>query len=153
MTVDFKIDLATPNDADALIDMFYPAYFDESGYSKLTYDEVNSRITLSSWLSDNCCIKVTSNDKIVAFASMGFMRSFYKEIEADVTMFYITKDYRGSGISRAMCDKLVKIAEEYGAQVMYSSCFSGMDEKNNNIFINLWKKYGFRVLGTVLIRS
>jgi ribosomal protein S18 acetylase RimI-like enzyme len=151
--VPFSIFQATLENVDEIESLLYPAYFEESGYSNLDYDETNCKAMIAGWITDGVGIIMRSQGKIVAFASMGFMRTFYKQVEADVDMFFILPEYRGTGIARALSTTISNVAKEGNAEVVYTSCLSELGGKNNQLYINLWKKLGFRELGTVMIRS
>lgn len=143
---------ATENDIAAIQGLLYPHYFSESVYKNMTYSADNTRRIIESWLP-NCAIIVKDGDKAVGFASMVLQHSFFEEPEADVEMFFILPEYRGTGVARALCKFMIETAEANGAKLIFSSCLSGIDGKNNSLYINLWRKFGFEILGTVLVRS
>lgn len=149
----FSIIQATLAEVDEIVALLYPSYFEESGFNGLTYSPENTKAVIASWVQNGIVFLIRSQGRAAAMASMEMMRSFYEEIEADITMFYVHADYRATGISRALADTLCRTAEMNGAKVVYSSCLSGMGDKNVNLYTNLWKKFGFRVLGTVMMRS
>lgn len=144
---------ASPADVDEVESFLYPGYFNESGYSHLDYDANNCKAMISSWIKDGIGLIIRANGIIVAFASISFMRTFYKQVEADIDMFFVLPEYRGTGVARMLSNALSEIAKEGNAEVVYSSCLSELGEKNNQLYINLWKKLGFRELGTVMVRS
>lgn len=149
----FSVFQATLDDVNEIEALLYPAYFEESGYNNLDYDAKNTKTVIEEWIKGGIAYVIRSQGRIVAFASMGLMRTFYKQIEADVAMFFVLPEFRATGIARVLADTLQRTAEMNGAKVMYTSCLSGLGDKNNTMYVNLWKKYGFRPLGTVMIRS
>ena len=146
---------AKPEDIDAIIADIYPVYFAESPtYNFLTPDLENTRLIVEQYVNGgNICLIAKDEGKVVALACASLMRTFYKEVECDVNMFFIAPSHRGNGLSRELVETIVTQAELNNAKIIYSSCFSGMGENNNNLYINLWKKFGFQVLGTVMIRG
>lgn len=144
---------ATMEHADVIQSLIYPAYFQETIFSNLTYDADMTKQLIGEWINNNITGLVLVDGVIAGFAVMCLSRSFYKEIEADVEMFYILPQYRGTGASRALIDGLMKTGEANNVAVMYASCLSGISEKNEKLYINLWKKFGFKKLGTVMMRS
>lgn len=149
----FSVFRATAADIDEIEGFLYPDYFDETTYSGLDYDEALTKQQIAAWVSEDATIIIRSAGKIAALGVMQLSRTFYKQIEADIAMFVVGKKYRATGISRALIDFLLRIADENQAAVIYSSCLSGIGDKNNKMYVNLWKKYGFRELGTVMVRS
>lgn len=146
---------ATLDDVDNIIDDIYPIYFAESAtYNFLTPDLDNTKLVVTEYVTGgNICFIAKDEGRIVALACANIMRTFYKEIECDVNMFFVAPSHRGNGLSRKLVETIVYQAEMNDAKIIYSSCFSGLGENNNNLYINLWKKYGFQVLGTVMIRG
>lgn len=149
--IEFSLHIARPEDVSAIQSLMYPGYFQESTYSGLTYDHDQTRAMIENWLHD-VCIVAKVEGRIVGVAAMYYVRTFYKEPEADVEMFYVAPEYRGTGISRALVDTLVQNADANRCAVIYTSCASGISEKNNLLYRNLFKKFGFNVLGTELAR-
>lgn len=149
----FSIFQATLDDVNEIEGLLYPHYFYESGYRHLDYDPDATRTMIASWITDGVGIIVRSRGKIVGFASMRFMRTFYKQVEADVDMFFVLPEYRGTGIARALSTTISDIAEKGNAAIVYTSCLSELGDKNNTMYENLWKKLGFRKLGSVMIRG
>lgn len=151
--VPFSVIIPTIQNVDEIQGLLYPHYFSESVFKTLEYDAAATRAVILNWLETSRCFLIKSKGKPVGFCAVNFTRTFYKQIEADVEMFFVMPEYRGTGISRALSQLATDSAKELGADVMYSSCLSGIDDKNNSQYTNLWKKLGFEVLGTVMIRS
>ena len=149
----YTIELASASDKEAIQGLLYPHYFNESIYKELTYDAEATGRMIDDWLNNSVTLLLKNNNNVVGFAVTSLFTSYYKEIECDVEMYFILKGHRGTGASRLLCEACINVAEANSAGAMYASCLSGIDEKNNNLFINLWKKYGFKTLGTVMIRG
>ena len=138
-------------DIEDLMRDIYPVYFQESAYNGLTPDYEISRITGHDYLNSSSFV-ARDGDRIVAIAVADAGRTFYKEIEFDINMFYVHPEYRGRGVARLMRDTLKDEWERVGAKVIYSSCLSGVEGLNEQLYMNLWSKVGFKKLGTVMIR-
>lgn len=151
MTVKFSLSFATFEDVDAIENLLYP-YFEESTYSGLTYDPLATKHTIAQWIPE-VCILAKVDGEIVGITAFYFLNTFYKEPECDVVMFYIKPEYRGTGISRGLVNALTTIADQNQAGIIYTSSGSGMGGKNNDLYANLFKKFGFQELGTELIRK
>ena len=148
---DFDISFATYNDVEDILNLLYPSYFEESAYSKLEYDPVATRLTVQNWL-DEVVVLVRVDGKLAGIMSMYFIKTFYKQSECEVVMFYVHPDYRGTGIGRSLVNAIVMLSDKNEAAVIYTTSGSGMNGNNNNLYVNLFKKFGFENLGTELIK-
>lgn len=143
---------ATPENAEDICGLIYPGFFGESTFSGMTYDPEQTLEQVNSWIGGLCLIAV-DDGKVVGFTAATAFRSFFKDPEMAVEIFYVSPEYRGRGISRALVDGIVSNAEAYGIKMIQTSCLSGMGVKNDAVFCNLWGKFGFKKLGTVLLRG
>lgn len=144
--------IAQEKDIDAIEELL-KIYMSESAYKNMTYSSENTRDCIKGWLESDFFFLAWEGKKLVGLAVMGLMRTFYEENEADVDMFYIHPDYRGKGVSRMLVENIVKNAEANKCGVVYTACLSGISDKNNKLYKNLWGKFGFGELGTVLIKN
>lgn len=149
--VEFDLSFATHDDLNDILDLLYPSYFDESVYSGLEYDPIATRRTVESWL-DEIVILARVDGQLAGIVSMYFIQTFYKQAECDVVMFYVRPDYRGTGVARSLVNAIVMMADKNKAAVVYTTSGSGMNGNNNQLYINLFKKFGFKDLGAELIR-
>lgn len=138
--------------AEEIKGLIYPGFFEESTFSGLTFDHEQTLKQVRSWIDDLCLIAL-DDGKIVGFTAAVGYRSFFKEAEMAVEIFYIAPSHRGTGTSRALVSALTEYADELGIASIQTSCLSGISDENNSLFVNLWGKSGFKKLGTVLIRS
>jgi len=143
--------LATFDDLERIERLLYPDYFEASTYHGLTYDRDAALQVGADWIN-NCCLLAEVGGELVGVASLKLMRTYYREIESDVVMFYVSPAARGTGAARKLAECIVKISVESGAKVIYTSCLSGVDGRNNTLYVNLFAKYGFKTLGTVMVR-
>jgi GNAT superfamily N-acetyltransferase len=146
-----KIEKATYRDVNQIQDLMYPIYFNESAYSDFEYDPVRTRMTITTWLSGLCFVAKDKN-KIAGVFSMYFAQTFYKHLETDVEMFFVHPDYRGTQVARLLVDEMVRQSDMAGSKIIYTACASGINEKNNKLYTNLFKKFGFKELGTEVMR-
>lgn len=151
--VPFSVIIPTIQNVDEIQGLLYPHYFNESGYSHLDYCHETTKKVIIDWITNGACFLIKSKNTPVAFAAMCLMKTFYKQLEADVDMFFVMPEYRGTGIARVLSECISDYANSVGASVVYTSCLSGLGKQNNSQYINLWKKLGFKELGTVMIRS
>lgn len=149
--VEFDLSFATYADVDDIVNILYPGYFEESTYSDLTYDPEMTKRTVIDWISEPCVI-ARVDGKLAGIVAMYFVRTFYKETECDVIMFYVAPEYRGTGVARGLVNALTMISDKEGAAIIYTTSGSGMTGSNNKMYTNLFSKFGFKGLGTELIR-
>ena len=150
---DFLVRTATKEDIGAIQGLLYPHYFQESGYGHLTYNAENTRKAIESYFDDGAVLLATKGGDAIGVCAVHAFKSFYDEIEVDVQMFFVKKEHRGGGVSREMVRYVIDSAEHIGAKIIYSSCLSGMGGKVNALWQNLWGKFGFKFLGSVMVRS
>ena len=140
-------------DADKIQGLLYPHYFNESIFKTLKYNAQSTRDVINGYFDGGVVLIAEDGEKAIGFCVLSAGRTFYDDIEADVEMFFVLPEYRGSGVSREMIKNVVAAADMNGAAVIYSSCLSGIGEKNDSLWKNLWGKYGFKQLGTIMMRS
>lgn len=150
--MNFSIERATREDIPAIKDLLYPTYFNESTYSGLTYDDEATTKMVVGWIESLCFVAKDNRGKVIGIAQGFAFQSFYKELELAIEMFYVLPEWRGTGVARALVSNIVQQADANGVAVVYTSCASGIDSKNNALYKNLYKKFGFDELGTELIR-
>lgn len=148
----FDLTFATYDDVQDIIDLLYPSYFEESGYSKLTYDPDMTRQTVIRWIPETV-ILARVEGKLVGVLSMYLARTYYKEIEGDIVIFYVHPDYRGTGVARGLVNAMDSLTKKNNVSIIYTSSGSGMKGNNNNLYANLFKKFGFEELGSELIKK
>lgn len=149
---DFTLSFATYQDVHE-IEPFLYEYFKESGYSDgLTYDADTTKATIAQWIPQ-ICVLARVDGQLAGIFAMYFTHTYYKEPECDVIIFYVSPEYRGTGVSRGLVNALTAISDKNGAAVIYTSSASGISSKNNKMYANLFTKFGFEDLGTELIRK
>ena len=150
---DYTIHIPTYIDAQEIQDLLYPGYFDESVYNTLDYDETATLNYILNWIGEHTFIARDNGGKVVGVMAFYFANTFYKQKECDLVMLYIHPDFRGSGLSRDFVQILDGVCREIGnVGVAYTTSGSGMEGNNDALYKNLFKKFGFEVLGTELIK-
>lgn len=78
--------------------------------------------------------------------------SYFKGSEGDVQFFYVCPSARATGVSRALVEQCIEVKDRRRLNILYAGCHSGFndDGKNDKMYCNLFKKYGFEVTGTNL---
>lgn len=139
---------ATYDDIDA-VESLCREFAEQSMYGKvMTYSRENALECIKNWSS----ILVAEIDgKLVGFGAIVIATEFFNEREADIDKFYVQPKYRGTGIARMLAESLVKLAIANDARVIYALCGSGINEKNDKMFENLWKKFGLKKTGCLMV--
>lgn len=143
---------ATIENAEEIKGLIYPGFFEESAFTGLTFDHDQTLEQVKSWIDGLCLIAVDAG-KIVGFTAAVGYRSFFVEPELAVEIFYVKPEYRGKGVSRQLVEQIALHADAYGIKSVQTSCLSGISGANNAMFVNLWKKFGFSELGSVMMRG
>lgn len=92
------------------------------------------------------------NDKVIGVLIAFENYSFFEDAEMDIDFFYIKKEYRGTQCARELVWNIKKLAISRNVGIIYCGCHSNMADggKNNSLFMNLFKKFGFEETGTNL---
>lgn len=151
--IDFEIRPSTPEDIDRIQDLLYPDYFNETIFKGLTYNPENTRLMIEGYVNNKYTLIAEAEGQVIGFTSLLVGNTFYSEIEADVEFFCVRSDYRGSAVARALAGQILEAGKVFGATVFYAACASGIDEHNDALWKNLWSKFGFQKLGTVMIKG
>lgn len=144
-----------PEDLDAIYELCLP-YCQESQYGALFgVCEKTSKDTFGMSLNHpEMHAFVTEHDgKLTGIAIIVQSTSFFRGFEADIEFFYVAPDARANGTSRLLLDACYDWAEEQpDLNALHCGCHSMMDDdgKNEKLYTNLFKKYGFEVTGVNL---
>lgn len=157
MTKTYILRQANMDDLSDIVGLVYPRYFDESIYGKhMTASPEGIINYFTQNLQDEsyyCLLGFDADNKAVSYASITFGKTFYEQVEGDVDFFYVSPEFRGSGISQAMVEKLLEISNSANAAIVYAASWSGVDdEKNNSLWQNLFKKFDFKMIGTTMAK-
>lgn len=130
-------------------------YLKESIYSdKLEYCPTTSLATFAIACTHESydCLVVRYNSQIAGVVITCYNTSFFKGFEGNIDFFYVSPEYRGTGVARELVKYAVEQAKNRGATLLYCGCHSGFDDggRNNQLYVNLFKKHGFMVNGTNL---
>lgn len=145
---DFKIRLANVGDFPLIEKLCYD-FFCESMYKMLDYSKENTLEMIRDW---QYIVIIETLDGVPAgFCSLNVCHTYYVQKEGDVDKFYIVPEFRGTAASRILAGYVVKLAKALDAKVVYALCGSGISEKTDRLFHNLWAKFGFKKLGVLMV--
>lgn len=135
----------------------YCAPYYEEGASHLGLTPSKDAATDTFWsalVSDEADILVCMNDYgIAGVLALVTKRTFFKGREADIEFFYVRPEHRGSGSSRKLVEAVLDYGHERGIDVIYGGVQNGMGKRNNGLYLNLFKKYGFVELGSMICKK
>lgn len=143
---------ATLDDADEIFEVIKTQHIPNTAYKGFTIDKDLAMETIREYIEGTALIAKNEKNAIIAIASVYGIQTFFKEKEVEVTFFFVSPEWRGSGLSRDLLQVIVHSADAFGAAVIRASCLSGISPRNNALFVNLFKKFGFMELGTEMAR-
>jgi len=140
---------ATFGDLPDLLDMAQ-RFLQESNLP-LTYSEEQAYKVYYEGLSHGILL-VDEDDGVIAGAIMGYMdRDFTIEYCAYITKFFVEKEFRGLDVSMGLIKAFE--AEVSEAVIIYTSATAGMGDRIEKMYVRLFEKAGYNVLGRILMRS
>jgi hypothetical protein len=146
-----------PNDIEHILDLLINHYFKETAFnSKVTPSWENCRSYIMGWLTKPQTFVLGAidvvNKELIGLVSLECGHTYYEELEMDMMLYVVRKDWRGTGVSREMNKFMEHLGQELGAKVIYSPCASGLSEKADKIWVNLFTKAKFVKLGTTMAK-
>lgn len=145
---------AQPQDLNDLCDM--ASRFVAETELPLTYDPERTRNTF--WVAINnpdVILLVDDVDGVLAGAVMGAVEEdeFCEESCAYLTKLYCEKEFRGLGGARALASAFDVAARNAGASIVFASSTAGMGERVETLYVRLFERIGYTVLGRVLVKQ
>ena len=121
----------------------------------LTYSEDASRRTFWGAIqSDEIISLVWESEGALGGVVLGLVESdFYFERIAYMLKFYVEKEFRGLGVSRELVKAFDIEAARKGAKRSFTSATAGMGERVEKLYVRLFEKHGYNVLGRVLVKE
>lgn len=77
-------------------------------------------------------------------------RSFFKGVEADVDFMYLRPQDRGTKSGRMLVEAMRKWYHENDITILYGGCATFLGGINNAKYVNLYRKFGFKELGSIV---
>jgi GNAT superfamily N-acetyltransferase len=143
---------ATVEDLDDLVRLAR-AFTGESGLP-LTFNAERAQTTLWNALHhpDMDCI-VEWDGAITGLAIVVYEAEYYDETCAYVDKFFVHKELRGRGTSDALVRGILAACSGRGATCIFASATAGMGERVEKLYVRLFERHGFSVLGRVVMRN
>lgn len=146
-----QVSVATLQDCREIVNILCEHYLKETIFTGMTYDHAKTVKKVYEWLASGSCLIIKDQSSIVGLCVVEIGNTFYVEPEADIAMFYIMPEYRATQAARLIRDEAIRFAREKGAMLIYSLSGSGISDRNDNLYCNLWRKAGLQKLGTCMI--
>lgn len=142
---------AEPKDLDQLCDLA-ERFIAESDLP-YTYDPVLTRQHFWEAIhEDETIIILAVEEDIVAGIVMGYVaRDFCVESSAYLTKLYVEKEFRGIIGAKHLIAAFEEATKE--AVITFASATGGVGDEIEKIFVNLFEKSGYSVLGRILIKE
>lgn len=121
----------------------------------LTFDASSSAsYMVGAMESEEFIFLVEEDNGIISGAIIGAVdKDFCKETCAYITKMYVEKEFRGLGTSRALVEAFQEEAKKLGASLVFSAATAGMGDRVEKLYVRLFQRYGYNVLGRVLVKE
>ena len=142
---------AEPKDLDQLCEL--ARRFIEETQLPYTYDPVLTRKHYWEAIHDDETIIILDvQEDIVAGIVMGYVaKDFCVESSAYLTKLYVEKEFRGIIRAKDLVSAFEERVKE--AVIIYASATSGIGERTEKLFVRLFQKSGYSVLGRILAKE
>ena len=120
-----------------------------------TFNEHRAGATLRALISkaDVDFLVAVEDGVLLATAILVYEASYYTEVAAYIDKFFVHKELRGVGVSRELLAHCVLRCKERGARVIFASATAGMGERVEKLYVKLFERQDFTVLGRILMRT
>lgn len=121
----------------------------------LTFDLENSNKTLHDMLSDDrYVIVVEEYESVLTGGLLGVVeRDFCVETCAYIIKMYVDREFRGLGTARALLDTFQSEVKKRDASIVFASSTAGMGDRVEKLYIKLFERSGYKVLGRVVCKE
>lgn len=147
--------LASPADADEIIDLFHQYFDDEAGYRKrgvvFAADKAKPKLerAIDLGIYPHIIARTPGYDgKIVGVISYSLDASFCVDPIAVMDMLYVVPGYRRSAIGKVLLEVAVDMAKGDGAVAFHAPIASEIVRWQS--IVNLFKNAGFGEIGVIM---
>lgn len=142
--------LALPDDASEIVHLT-KAINEESDYG-LVYNEENSfKYIYNHIYYDGCAIAVAEkDDEIIGYVILARSLEYHDRPFCYIGKFFVFLSGRRTDASRKLAAYALKWAKEQDCSHVFATATAGLEEKEQQLFINLMKKSGLVEHGPVL---
>jgi len=142
---------AEPKDLDQLCDL--ARRFIEESQLPYTYDpELTRQHYWEAIHDEESIILLDVQEDIVAGIVMGYVsKDFCVESSAYLTKLYVEKEFRGIIRAKDLVSAFEERVKE--AVIIYASATSGIGERTETLFVRLFERSGYHVLGRIMAKE
>ena len=144
---------ATERDFVDLVDLAR-AFVKETGL-RLTFNEVRARETLWAAIhSPAVDFLVEEVDGVLAGVAMiTYENAYYDEVCAYVEKLFVHREFRGLGAADLLVNGALDTCRGRRAKIVFASATAGMGERVEKLYVRLFERHGFSVLGRIIART
>lgn len=152
----FEIALAGHDDIPKLVELGSMFYAESNFHKGLTLSTDNFRKLLEEYIGHTqvAAIIALIEGEIVGYCLIYGQSDFTEELIGELYQFYVVKQHRKTGISRALVEEAVRLYDVWGCSRAYAEASPGMADPNHiNLFKNLWGKVGYFQIGVTMMKE
>ncbi len=117
-------------------------------------DEASRRSFWHAIQNDDMILLVWADDDVIGGAVLGLVeQDFCYESMGYMLKFYVEQEFRGLDVSRELVRAFENAAARKGARIVFTSSTAGMGERVEKMYVRLFEKQGYNVLGRVLVKE
>lgn len=156
----YKTRLAVSSDIARIVELG-TAFHEESPLYRNATINWNWPALLVMWWEENkdfLTILVEDENEIAGYANvmkMGGPLDIVLDAIGEIHQYYISPNHRGKGASRVLNEAIDAQFDKWDCLIRHVECACGLDSdgSNDKLFSNMWKKRGYKLLGTNLFRA
>lgn len=142
---------AAPGDYEALVSLAKD-FTAESGLP-LTFSAERARETLWASMHHPEIDFLVEYDEVLTGAMiLTYENNYYDETCAYVEKFFVHREFRGRGTSDNLLRAMIPACEARNAKLIFASATAGMGERIEKLYVRLFERHGFTVLGRIIMR-
>jgi L-amino acid N-acyltransferase YncA len=154
----FEFALASPSDADEIVDLFHKYFDDEAGYKKrgVVFAPERAKPRLEKAIGTGIYPHVIArtpgyHGKIVGVLSYSLDNAFCVDPIAVMDMLYVVPEHRRSALGKVLLEIAVDMAKGDGAVAFHGPIASEIVHVQS--VINLFKHAGFTEIGVIMAKG
>ena len=93
------------------------------------------------------------DDVINGVAIVIYEAGYTNEICAYVDKLFIHREFRGLGASDDLLEAVLEACSNRQAKLVFASATAGMGERIEKLYVRLFERHGFSVLGRIIMRA
>ena len=121
----------------------------------LTYNEARTRKTIWEAMhrSDTDLLVSEQDDVVNGAALVIYEAQYYDETCAYVDKLFVHKELRGYGVADELLEEALAKCHERNVRLIFASATAGMGERVEKLYVRLFERHGFFVLGRIIMRA